>query len=78
MTTGLSTPGSEEMDGLGAHGPGRTGPVKFKKGDYLMGKLQGKKLLLLGERDGVPSPAMEAVFKDSGAELVFSATECFV
>ena len=43
-----------------------------------MGKLEGKKLLLLGERDGVPSPAMEAVFKNSGAEIIFSATECFV
>lgn len=43
-----------------------------------MGKLEGKKLLLLGERDGVPSPAMEAVFKNSGAEMIFSATECFV
>ena len=41
-----------------------------------MGKLEGKKLLLLGERDGVPSPAMEAVFKNSGAEMVLSATEC--
>lgn len=45
---------------------------------YTMGKLEGKKLLLLGERDGVPSPAMEAVFKNSGAEMIFSATECFV
>jgi betaine reductase len=43
-----------------------------------LGKLTGKKLLLLGERDGVPSPAMEACFKDSGADIVFSATECFV
>jgi len=43
-----------------------------------MGKLIGKKLILLGERDGVPSPAMESLFKDSGAEIVFSATECFV
>ena len=33
---------------------------------------------LLGERDGVPGPAMEACFKDSGAEVVFAATECFV
>ena len=39
-----------------------------------MGKLNGKKLLLLGERDGVPGPAMEACLKDSGAEIVFSAT----
>jgi len=43
-----------------------------------MGKLKGKKLVLLGERDGVPGPAMESVFAGSEAEVVFSATECFV
>jgi len=43
-----------------------------------MGKLQGKKLILLGERDGIPGPAMEQIFVGSGAEVVFSATECFV
>jgi len=43
-----------------------------------MGKLDGKKLLLLGERDGVPAPAMEACLQNCGAEIVFSATECFV
>jgi len=43
-----------------------------------MGKLQGKKLILLGERDGIPAPAMEQVFASSGAQVVFSATECFV
>jgi betaine reductase len=43
-----------------------------------MGKLSGKKLIFLGERDGVPSQAMEAVFAKSGAEVAYSATECFV
>ncbi|MPM12764.1 Glycine/sarcosine/betaine reductase complex component A [bioreactor metagenome] len=43
-----------------------------------MAKLAGKKVLLLGERDGVPGPAMEACLKDSGADIVFSVTECFV
>ena len=43
-----------------------------------MGKLTGKKLLLLGERDGVPGPAMEACLKDSGGAIEFSVTECFV
>ena len=43
-----------------------------------MGKLAGKKLVFLGERDGVPAPAMETCFKNSGAEVVFEATECFV
>ena len=33
-----------------------------------MGKLSGKKLLLLGERDGVPGPAMADVFANSGAK----------
>ena len=35
-----------------------------------MGKLSGKKLLLLGERDGVPGPAMADVFANSGAEVL--------
>ncbi len=43
-----------------------------------MSKLEGKKLILLGERDGVPGLAMEVCFAKSGAEVVFSATECFV
>jgi betaine reductase len=43
-----------------------------------MGKLAGKKLLILGERDGVPGPAMEACLKNSGAEILSSVTECFV
>jgi betaine reductase len=41
-------------------------------------KLTGKKLLLLGERDGVSGSAMEACLKNSGAETVLSFTECFV
>ena len=43
-----------------------------------MGKLAGKKLLLLVERDGVPGPAMEACFQSCGAEIAFAVTECFV
>jgi len=41
-----------------------------------MSKLGGKALILLGERDGVPSLSMEACFPDE--EVAFSATECFV
>jgi betaine reductase len=43
-----------------------------------MGKLSGKKLILLGERDGVAGPAMEESLKNCGAEVAFSVTECFV
>ncbi|KXU78718.1 hypothetical protein I6L37_17900 [Aeromonas sp. FDAARGOS 1407] len=40
--------------------------------------LSSKKVILLGDRDGVPGPAIEACVRSTGAEVVFSTTECFV
>lgn len=40
--------------------------------------LDGKKVIILGDRDGIPSGAMEACLADKNAEIVFSATECYV
>jgi glycine reductase len=40
--------------------------------------LKGKKVIALGDRDGVPGPAIEECLKSAGAELVFVTTECFV
>lgn len=40
--------------------------------------LQDKKVVIIGDRDGVPGPAIEECVKTAGAEVVFSATECFV
>lgn len=40
--------------------------------------LQDKKVAVLGDRDGVPGPAIEECLKTSGAEIIFSTTECFV
>jgi glycine reductase len=37
-----------------------------------------KKVIIIGERDGVPGPAIEECVKSAGAEVVFSTTECFV
>ena len=37
-----------------------------------------KKVIILGERDGVPGPAIAACMEAVGAEVIFSATECFV
>lgn len=39
---------------------------------------EGKKVIILGERDGVPGPAISACMKAAGAEVIFSVTECFV
>lgn len=43
-----------------------------------MSMLTGKKIAILGDRDGIPGPAMEECVKSVGAEVVFSTTECFV
>lgn len=40
--------------------------------------LEGKKIAILGDRDGIPGPAIEECVKSAGAEVVFSTTECFV
>ena len=43
-----------------------------------MSMLKGKKAVILGDRDGIPGPAIEECVKSAGAEVVFSVTECFV
>lgn len=40
--------------------------------------LENKKVAILGDRDGVPGPAIEECIKSTGAEVVFTTTECFV
>ncbi len=49
------------------------------KGDAEMTIFQeGRKVIIIGDRDGVPGPAIEECVKTTPAEVVFSATECFV
>ena len=38
----------------------------------------GRRVIALGERDGISGPALAAVVDASGGTVVFSATECFV
>lgn len=38
----------------------------------------GKKVIAIGERDGIASPALTICVQAAGGEVVFSATECFV
>ncbi len=37
-----------------------------------------KKVAILGDRDGIPGPAIEEAMKTTEAEVVFTTTECFV
>lgn len=39
---------------------------------------ENTKVIVIGDRDGIPGPAMEECIKTTKAEVVFSATECFV
>ena len=43
-----------------------------------MSMLDGKKVVIIGDRDGIPGPAIEDCIKTTNAEVVFSSTECFV
>ena len=40
--------------------------------------LAGKKAIVIGERDGVPGPAIAECLKSARAEVVYSYTQCFV
>lgn len=40
--------------------------------------LEGKKVIAIGDRDGIPGPAIESCVKSAGAKVVFVSTECFV
>lgn len=40
--------------------------------------MKDKKAIVIGDRDGIPGPAIEECLKTAGADVVFSSTECFV
>lgn len=43
-----------------------------------MAILDGKKVIVIGDRDGIPGPAISDCALSAGADVVFSSTECFV
>lgn len=43
-----------------------------------MSRFDGKKIVIIGDRDGIPGPAIETCLEGTNAEVVFSSTECFV
>ena len=43
-----------------------------------MAILQNKKVIIIGDRDGIPGNAIAACAESAGAEVVFASTECFV
>jgi hypothetical protein len=43
-----------------------------------MSLLKDKKIIVIGDRDGIPGPAIDECLKSIGAEILLSSTECFV
>lgn len=44
-----------------------------------MTTLNNKKVIIIGDRDGIPGPAIEECVKTvDDVEVVFASTECFV
>ena len=43
-----------------------------------MSVFTGKKVLIIGDRDGITGEAIEECLRKTEAEIVFSSTECFV
>lgn len=41
-------------------------------------ELKGKKVIVLGDRDGVPGESIKICAESAGAEVLYAATECFV
>ena len=41
-------------------------------------QLHGKKVIVIGERDGIPGPALAQCVISAGAQVVYMATQCFV
>jgi len=52
---------------------------KFRMQNDSGGFMQkGKKIIAIGERDGVPGPVIAECLEGAGYEVIFQATECFV
>lgn len=43
-----------------------------------MAIIKDRKIVVIGDRDGIPGPAIAACAETAGGEVVFSSTECFV
>lgn len=43
-----------------------------------MSILKGKKVVAIGDRDGVPGDAIKTCVEAAGGDVIFAPTECFV
>lgn len=43
-----------------------------------MALFDGTKVIIIGDRDGIPAQAIESCLKGLNTEVLFASTECFV
>ncbi len=43
-----------------------------------MGLFDEKKVIIIGDRDGIPAAAAEECLKTTNADVIYATTECFV
>jgi len=41
-------------------------------------EIKGKRVIIIGERDGIPGPAIEAAIQSVGGDPILVRTHCFV
>ena len=41
-------------------------------------ELKGKRVLAIGEREGINGPSLKLLAESAGADVVYSVTQCFV
>lgn len=44
----------------------------------MMSRYTGKKIIIIGDRDGIPGPAIQECLKPIDCDVIFASTECFV
>jgi betaine reductase len=66
------------MNALVARMATHHGKSKRTEEDETKMQLKGKKVIVIGERDGIQGPAIEACLRSAGAEPVLVQTQCFV
>jgi hypothetical protein len=52
--------------------------TRQERSTHLALDLKGKKVIAIGERDGVQGPAIVAAARSAGAEILLQVTQCFV
>lgn len=55
----------------------RRAKIEARK-EIIVAILKDRKIIVIGDRDGIPGEAIKACVESAGGEAVYASTECFV